>query len=293
MSASNLVPIQPIRSLSEVLGRYDAIISDVWGVLHNGVAATPGAQQGLAAARQAGKPVALLTNSPRLPHLVAEQLRDLGVIEPCYDALISSGGVTRELLAHEGAKSFHHIGPARDVGLFEGLECQPASLEVAGFVLCTGLFDDETETADDYREALSLALSRRLRLYCANPDLVVERGERLIPCAGAIADLYEQMGGEVIWVGKPKPLVYEQARAALELACGHRLETGRVLCIGDAFRTDIAGANAEGHDVIMTLAGIHGHQVGLRGTEYDLEALERLAAATGQRPTYCMASLAG
>lgn len=283
--------ILPIARLSEVIDRYDAIISDVWGVLHNGVVATPGAQDALAAARRAGKPVSLLTNSPRLPHLVAEQLRDLGVVQPCYDAIISSGGVTRMLLAEEGARPIYHLGPARDAGVFEGLSVRISALEDAEIIVCTGLFDDENERAEDYRPTLELALRRRMRLYCANPDLVVERGDRLIPCAGAVADIYERMGGEVIWVGKPKPLVYDHARGELARALGRNPERARILCLGDAFRTDIAGANAEGHDVIMTLAGIHGHQIGLDGQNYDLAALEKLSIETQTRPTMCMVSL--
>jgi HAD superfamily hydrolase (TIGR01459 family) len=283
--------ILPIARLSEVIDRYDAVISDVWGVLHNGVAATPGAQDALAAARRAGKPVALLTNSPRLPHLVAEQLRDLGVVQPCYDAIISSGGVTRMLLAEEGDRPIFHLGPARDAGVFDGLAVRPVALEKAQIIVCTGLFDDETETAEDYRKTLEFALARRMRLYCANPDLIVERGDRLIPCAGAVADIYERMGGEVIWVGKPKPLVYEHARAELAKALGRAPERSRILCLGDAFRTDIAGANAEGHDVIMTLAGIHGHQIGLSGADYDLAKLNELSVQTQTRPTMCMVSL--
>jgi HAD superfamily hydrolase (TIGR01459 family) len=283
--------ILPIARLSEVIDRYDAVISDVWGVLHNGVAATPGAQYALAAARRAGKPVSLLTNSPRLPHLVAEQLRDLGVVQPCYDAIISSGGVTRMLLAEEGDRPIFHLGPARDAGVFDGLAVQPVALEKAQIIVCTGLFDDETETAEDYRKTLEFALARRMRLYCANPDLIVERGDRLIPCAGAVADSYERMGGEVIWVGKPKPLVYKHARAELAKALRRPPERSRILCLGDAFRTDIAGANAEGHDVIMTLAGIHGHQIGLEGQNFDLGALEALSVQTQTRPTMCMVSL--
>jgi HAD superfamily hydrolase (TIGR01459 family) len=283
--------ILPIQRLSEVIARYDAIISDVWGVLHNGVIATPGAQEALAAALKAGKPVSLLTNSPRLPHLVAEQLRDLGVVQPCYDAIISSGGVTRLLLAQEGDRPIYHLGPARDAGVFDGLAVHPVALDRAEIIVCTGLFDDETEKAEDYRATLEFALARRMRLYCANPDLVVERGDRLIPCAGAVADIYERMGGEVIWVGKPKPLVYEHARSELAKALGRVPERKRILCIGDAFRTDIAGANAEGHDVIMTLAGIHGHQIGLDGAHYDLAKLEDLSVQTQTRPTMCMVSL--
>jgi HAD superfamily hydrolase (TIGR01459 family) len=283
--------IRPIAALSEVIDRYDAIISDVWGVLHNGVVATPGAQEALTAARNAGKPVALLTNSPRLPHLVAEQLRDLGVTQPCYDAIISSGGVTRQLLENEGARPIYHLGPARDIGVFEGLAVHPVALENAELVICTGLFNDDTEQAEDYRSTLEFAYSRRMRLYCANPDLIVERGHRLIPCAGAVADIYEKMGGEVIWVGKPKPLVYDEARAAIAKTLGAMPSGASILCIGDAFRTDIAGANAEGHDVIMTLAGIHGHQIGLDGMNYDLAALEKLSLETQTRPTMCMVSL--
>lgn len=283
--------IQPIHHLSEVIDRYDAIISDVWGVLHNGIVATPGAQDALAAARKAGKPVSLLTNSPRLPHLVAEQLRDLGVVQPCYDAIISSGGVTRMLLADEGSRPIYHLGPARDAGVFDGLAIRPVALDQAEIIVCTGLFDDETEQAEDYRQTLEFALARRMRFYCANPDLIVERGHRLIPCAGAIADIYEKMGGEVIWVGKPKPLVYAHAQAALAKALGREPERNRILCLGDAFRTDIAGANAQGHDVVMTLAGIHGHQIGLSGTDYDLARLEELSIQTQTRPTMCMVSL--
>lgn len=284
-----LPEIRPITRLSEVIDQYDAIISDVWGVLHNGVIATPGAQEALASARQAGKPVTLLTNSPRLPHLVAEQLVELGVVAPCYDAIISSGGVSRSLIELEGERRFHHVGPERDSGLFEGLPVRKSVLEEADFVLCTGLFNDETERPEDYLDLLRAAFARRMRLYCANPDLIVERGDRLIPCAGAVADLYERMGGEVIWVGKPKPIVYERARQELARVLGHMPR--RILCLGDAFRTDIAGANAEGHDVVMTLAGIHGHQIDLSGRDYDLMKLRNLAAETQTRPTMCMVSL--
>ena len=284
-------PIQPISGLSKVIDRYDAIISDVWGVLHNGVVATPGAQDALAAARQAGKPVALLTNSPRLPNLVIEQLRGLGIADGAYDALISSGGATRDLLQAEGDRRFYFLGPERDSALYAGLRIRRSALEEAGFIICTGLFDDENEQADDYRATLDVALAGGMRLYCANPDLVVERGDRLIPCAGAVADLYERMGGKVIWVGKPRPLVYAEAKQALAKALGRMPDTRRILCIGDAFRTDIAGAHAGGHDSLMTLAGIHGHQIGLEGETYDLAALERLADETAQRPTMCMVSL--
>ncbi|CAN1487551.1 NagD Predicted sugar phosphatases of the HAD superfamily [Rhabdaerophilaceae bacterium] len=283
--------IEPIQELRTIIDRYDAIISDVWGVLHNGVAATHGAQEALIEARKLGKPVSLLTNAPRLPHLVVEQLRSFGIADNAYDDLISSGGVTRELLGREGDTSFFFLGPERDSTLHAGLPLLRTDFDKAEFILCSGLFNDEEEQAEDYRAMLETALSRNMRFYCANPDLIVERGDRLIPCAGALADLYERMGGDVIWVGKPKPLVYAEARKALTNALGRVPDSRRVLCIGDALRTDIAGAIAGGHDSLMTLSGIHGHQIGLHGDRHDILALEQLAEATNTRPTMCMVSL--
>lgn len=283
--------IPEITGLSAVIGRYEAVISDVWGVLHNGIVATPGAQEALAAARQAGCAVVLLTNAPRPPDSIARQLQSLAIGPDCCDQIVSSGGVTRALLEKEGNAPFFHLGPPRDAALYRGLKARPVSFEEASLILCTGPFDDETETAGDYRAMMEAALKRRLRLFCANPDLIVERGDRLIPCAGAIADLYEKMGGEVIWVGKPRAMVYSIAYDRIAAVLGRKPDAKRILCIGDAFRTDIAGARAGGHDSIMTLAGIHAHQIHLNAAGHDRRALADLAAQSGERPTMCMASL--
>lgn len=283
--------IPHIRHLRDVVPRYDAIISDVWGVVHNGLVATPGAQEALKAAREAGLAVVLLTNAPRPPDSVQEQLRGLGVRDDAYDAIISSGGVTRALIREEGNNPFYHLGPERDRAIFNGLSARPVGLDDAKYVLCTGLVDDEVETAEDYRALLERAFDRGLRLYCANPDLLVERGDRLLPCAGALAELYEKMGGETVWVGKPHPLVYDRARREIAKKLGRMPDARRILCIGDALRTDVAGANAAGHDCIMTLAGIHAHQIGLNGQDFDGEALEALASQSKTRPAMTMASL--
>jgi HAD superfamily hydrolase (TIGR01450 family) len=284
-------PVPHHQRLSEIAPRYAAIISDVWGVVHNGIAATSGAPQALRAAREAGLPVVLLTNAPRPPHAIKAQLRTLGVPDEAYDGIVSSGGVTRMLIAREGGRPFFHLGPARDEALYAGLPAHRTTLEAADYILCTGLFDDETERAEDYRTMLDKARARGLRLYCANPDLVVERGEKIIPCAGAIASIYEAVGGETIWVGKPKPMVYAHARALIEERLGRSATAEEILCIGDAFRTDIAGAAGQGHDSLMTLAGIHAHQIGLNGGTYDQAAFEVLAAQNAARPTMTMASL--
>jgi HAD superfamily hydrolase (TIGR01459 family) len=281
-----------IDGLGAIAARYDAIICDVWGVLHNGIMATRGAPEALEAARNAGMSVVLLTNAPRPPAPIRQQLAGFGITPASYDAIISSGGVTRALIEAEGARHFHHLGPARDAALYEGLTARPATLEAADYILCTGLFDDETETAQDYRATLDLALQRRLKLYCANPDLVVERGTTLLPCAGAIALLYEEMGGEAVYVGKPHPLVYAHARAEVVRIAGRDIPKARILCIGDALRTDVAGAVRAGYDVLMILAGIHGHEIALTRHGHDAAALARLCLQNGTRPTMSMVSLA-
>jgi len=287
---TSLTPL--IFGLSSILDQYDAVISDVWGVLHNGVHATPGAGEALRKAREAGKPVVLLTNAPRPPESIRRQLTGFGVIEDVSDAIVSSGGVTRDLLTREGDAPFFHLGPGRDRPIFEGLSARPVALDEARLVLCSGLVDDETETAEDYRPILEVARARNLPMICANPDLVVERGKDLLPCAGAIADLYEKMGGETIWVGKPHPLVYRYARTAIEDCLGRPVEASRILCIGDALRTDVAGAVASGHDCLMTLGGIHGHEINLDKDRFNRDLLEALVATHEKRPTAVTVSLA-
>lgn len=286
---TSLTPL--ISGLSGMMDRYDAIISDVWGVLHNGVSATPGAGEALRTAREAGKAVVLLTNAPRPPDSIRRQLTGLGVIDGISDAIVSSGGVTRDLLAREGDAPFYHLGPARDRAIFEGLAVRPVPLEEARLILCSGLFDDENEQAEDYRPMLEDAQRRGLPLICANPDLVVERGKDLLPCAGALADLYEKLGGETIWVGKPHPLVYRHAREAIGKALGRAVDPARILCIGDALRTDVAGAVAAGHDCLMTLAGIHGHEINLDQGRFNRDLLEALIATHEKRPIAVAISL--
>lgn len=283
--------IPQIDGLSAIVSRYDGIICDVWGVLHNGVRATPGAAEALEKARNAGLAVVLLTNAPRPPDRIEKQLAGFGISSSAYDAIISSGGVSRALVAAEGDKPFYHLGPTRDSGVYDGLGARPVALEDADYILCTGLFDDETEQAEDYRPMLEVALKRKLKLYCANPDLVVERGADMLPCAGAIALLYEQMGGEAVYVGKPHPLVYKYARKELERIAGKPMATARVLCIGDALRTDVSGGLRAGHDVLMTLAGIHAHEISLSDGHFNAAALEALCRQNAARPTACAVSL--
>ena len=169
-------PLPHLTQLRDVISRYDAIISDVWGVVHNGLEATAGAPEALAAAREAGLAVVLLTNAPRPPQSIQKQLRGLGVIDHAYDAIISSGGVTRALMVSEGDAPFFHLGPDRDKPLYAGLSARPASFEDAGYILCTGLFHDETETAEDYRSMMEAALARKLRRFGGRSGMCFKTG---------------------------------------------------------------------------------------------------------------------
>jgi HAD superfamily hydrolase (TIGR01459 family) len=246
--------------LRDVVGGAEVLLSDIWGVVHNGLAAFPDACQALHSFRQQGGTVILITNAPRPADSVQRQLRKLKVADDIYDAIVSSGDLTRHFVAdHPGQKMFW-IGPERDSSIYRGLDPVLAPLEQADYIVCTGLFDDETESAENYRAMLLQARERRLTLICANPDIVVERGDRLIYCAGAVAELYLELGGEVIFYGKPHRPIYERAIAMAAERRGRAVELKDVLAIGDSVRTDLAGAQSFGIDCLFITRGIHSEE---------------------------------
>jgi len=261
---------------------YDVVLSDVWGVVHNGVAAYSEAGEALARFREGGGIVVLVSNSPRPGQPVTHQLDRIGVIRSAYDAIVTSGDVTRGVLEERPGANIFHIGPQRDLSIFDGLNIRFTPMEVADCVVCSGLFDDEVETADDYRELLDQVHARNLLMVCANPDVVVERGDRLVYCAGAIADLYAHMGGEVIYTGKPYRPLYDLALRECAALRGAAIELSRVLAIGDSVRTDVKGAAALGIDCLFVTAGIHAEEVGR--DQPDMAALETMFAAAGAVP---------
>ena len=243
--------------LRDLVGGVDVLLSDIWGVVHNGLVAFPEACEALHGFRNQGGAVILITNAPRPADSVQRQLRKLGIADDTYDAIVSSGDLTRHFVAGHPGKKIFWLGPERDNSIYRGLDPVLAPLEQADYIVCTGLFDDETESAENYRAMLLSARQRKLTLICANPDIVVERGDRLIYCAGAIAELYRELGGEVIFYGKPHRPIYERAMA---LAAERRTQTvslKRVLAIGDSVRTDLAGAHAFGIDCLFVTRGIH------------------------------------
>ncbi|WP_428645872.1 TIGR01459 family HAD-type hydrolase [Roseibium sp.] len=261
MTVSAPLLVEGLRSLAP---SYKGILCDVWGVLHNGLAAFEPAHQALTRYREeTGGKVVLITNAPRPAKQVGEMLAALGVPESTYDAIVTSGDVTRAILEAQGTKTLLHIGPNRDQPLYHGLAATfTQNDEEAEGISCTGLTDDETETPDDYRDRLQKLADRKLPMICANPDIVVERGDRLIWCAGALARLYEDLGGEVAILGKPHAPIYQAAMERLEELYGAAVDKEDVLAIGDGLPTDIRGAVSQDLDVLFITAGIHASDFG-------------------------------
>jgi HAD superfamily hydrolase (TIGR01459 family) len=246
--------------LRNLVDGVEVVLSDIWGVVHNGLEAFPEACAALRSYRNQGGTVILITNAPRAADSVQRQLRKLGVADDTYDAIVSSGDLTRHYVADHPGRKLFWLGPERDSSIYRGLDAVLAPLEDADYIVCTGLLDDETESAEDYRPMMQKARERKLTLICANPDIVVERGDRLVYCAGAIAELYRELGGEVIFYGKPHRPIYERAMALAAERRGHAVEQERVLAIGDSVRTDLAGAHGFGIDCLFVTRGIHSEE---------------------------------
>ncbi len=273
-----------IEQFAPLARHYDVLLCDVWGVVHNGVAAFTTACDALVRFRGGGGTVILITNAPRPGAAVQRLLDRLAVPREAYDAIMSSGDVTRGIVeARQGERVFH-LGPQRDVSIFSGLDVTFAPADVADYAVCTGLFDDTTETPESYRGLLTAMRERSLFMVCANPDIVVERGDQLVYCAGALADAYAELGGEALYCGKPHAPIYEAALGkAAEFRGGAAPSRNRVLAIGDSIRTDVKGAAAYGLDCLFVISGIHADDLGGRDT-LDRASLAAVLDAQGVAP---------
>ena len=273
-----------IEQFAPLARHYDVLLCDVWGVVHNGVAAFTTACDALVRFRGGGGTVILITNAPRPAAAVLRLLDRLAVPREAYDAIMSSGDVTRGIVeARQGERVFH-LGPQRDVSIFSGLDVTFAPADVADYAVCTGLFDDTTETPESYRGLLTAMRERSLFMVCANPDIVVERGDQLVYCAGALADAYAELGGEALYCGKPHAPIYEAALGkAAEFRGGAAPSRNRVLAIGDSIRTDVKGAAAYGLDCLFVISGIHADDLGGRDT-LDRASLAAVLDAQGVAP---------
>jgi HAD superfamily hydrolase (TIGR01459 family) len=236
---------------------YAAWLVDIWGVMHNGMRAFPPAVEATRRYRQQGGIVILLSNSPRPSEGLQQQLRSLGVSDQSYDATVSSGDLTRHELAKRAGARIVHLGPERDLPIFKDLDLTLVDAGQAELVVCTGLFNDETEKPQDYEGLLRELAERKLTMLCANPDHLVERGHDLVYCAGALAHLYEEDGGEVIYAGKPYAPIYELSEETIAGIAGRKIARSEILAIGDGIRTDMAGAADYGLDAVFVASGLH------------------------------------
>jgi len=278
------IPI--LSSISELSCACDAWIVDIWGVMHNGARAYAAAGEACRRFRRGGGIVVLLSNAPRPFRAVVHQLAAVGVDPESYDGGLTSGDVTRGLLEAWSGRSLLHIGPERDKGLFEGLTARLATPDAAEAIVCSGLWDDTSETPANYEALFEVLAARRLAMLCANPDLVVERGNKLVYCAGALAALYAQKGGEVIYAGKPHVPIYERTFATLERLAGRALARERILAIGDGIDTDLLGAHRAGLRSVFIASAVH-----LPGG-LDARTLDELFASRPFRPIAALPALA-
>jgi HAD superfamily hydrolase (TIGR01459 family) len=280
--------LQIISGLSDISANYNAILCDVWGVLHNGEAPFRGADDALLAFREAGGKVLLLSNAPRPAHAVARRLSEIGVRADAYDDILTSGDAARTLLEERGAlgQKCFHLGPEKDADLVAGVDIKFCQLPEADFILMSGLYDDSVETPDDYAQAMEDWMAQGKQLVCANPDRLVQVGDQVIYCGGAVAELYENRGGDVVWLGKPYPAVYARAQTMLAKMLGTDSAKVRALAIGDGPKTDIPGAQRAGLDALFITGGLAGAMGANLDTVEDIEAVlneENTHAAFAQR----------
>ena len=287
--------VKLIKGLGKIAGRYEVFILDLWGVVHNGRTIYPGAGECMLRLRATGKQVALLSNAPRPAWAVAEQIAGYGVEAHFYDLLITSGDATVTALNNRSddwhaalGRRYYHIGPEeRSAPLLEAVRDKRVDFAKADYLLISGLVDDNNETVEDYREMLQEALARKLPMICANPDLTVMRGEKIVPCAGKLARYYEEMGGVSRSYGKPNASAFAMVRARLD---DPPLAT--MIMVGDSFRTDVAGAENAAIDSLWLAGGLHAEAIGYGAGETLSQAqLTKALANASHRPTLAAGGL--
>lgn len=286
---------QIITALSDVSDRYSAVFCDLWGCLHNGVAAYPAAIKSLQDFRTKGGRVILLTNAPRPKSDVMAQLTRMGVPQDAWDDIVTSGQATQyAMLGGLIGTDIHHIGAKKDLRFFTDFDADmpKASINRVAInqstgIICTGLANDATESPDDYRAVLLQAKTLDLPMLCANPDVTVHVGDKLLYCAGALAKDYQAMGGKVFYFGKPYPPIYDLARQKL---ASWDVE-GNILCIGDGINTDVLGASGEALDCLYITSGVDHPRFGRDLAAPDPDLLTDFLAEKQLSPTYAVGFL--
>lgn len=288
MEVPSHIPV--LDSVAGLASHYDAWLCDVWGVIHNGEHPFAAAVDACSRFRAGGGRVIFISNSPRPGDGVIAQIGQIGVSRDAWDAVVTSGDVTRALIEQNLDKKLFHLGPERDLGIFTGFDVTFSDVGEAGLVVCTGLHDDTIETPENYRNVLGQLAARSLPMICANPDLMVERGNRLAYCAGALAALYEELGCQVTYAGKPHSPIYERAFSTLASLSGKSVARERVLAIGDGLKTDMAGADRAGIDALFVASGLHLEEAS--GDRLaDADAINRLFAGGEMQPVAAQSRL--
>lgn len=292
---------QIIASLSQISSRYDAVLCDLWGCLHNGKTPFPEAVAALQAFRARGGKVILLTNAPRPNMSIIKQLDAMSVPRDAWDQVISSGDASQyAMLTGAVGDRVFHIGAPKDETFFtdfsDDLQAIAAASQItrvalkdATGIVCTGLADDLTETPDDYRATLLMGKNLDLPMLCANPDIIVDMGDKRLYCAGALAADYQAMGGTALYYGKPHPAIYDLARRRLA-AMGVKEDAG-ILCIGDGIGTDVQGAMSEELDALFVTGGIAAAEFGADSSNPNKDLLENWLQAQMQSPTFSIGHL--
>lgn len=288
-----VIPHIPFLTGLEVISdRYRAVLCDLWGVVHNGVAPYDTAVLALMRYREMGGIVLLLSNAPRPGPIIHLHLLELGIPDEAYDQIVTSGDLVQAHLMGLGPGGVcYHMGPERDLPLFDGLDLNLVPMDDADFIVCSGLMDDEAETPDDYREDFEAGLARDLTMICANPDRQVVRGNKTIYCGGALAAAYEEMGGRVVWFGKPYPKTYEAVSGILEDMTGEVLAGTSILAIGDGLNTDIPGARDAGIDSLLITGGLHSGDFGSDPEDPELEKVQTVCKTRDLAPVGFQARL--
>ena len=247
--------LKEVNNFSEISNQYNALICDIWGVIHNGQELFPGINECLLNFKNLNNVVILLSNAPRPSSYVSSVLDKFGFKDECYDGIITSGDLTKKSLNEKiFGENCYHIGPERDLNIFEGTNVNRVDFNNSDFIFVTGLFNDEIEDENDYLDLLNSAKEREMTLVCANPDLLVQRGDKLIPCAGLISKTYEEIGGKAVNIGKPFSPIFEEAIEMVKK--NSRFDEQKILVVGDGLETDIKGANSIGLDSILVLGGL-------------------------------------
>lgn len=282
---------QIIENFAEISGKYEAALVDLWGCLHNGVKPFAAAVSALEAFRDNGGTVLLLTNGPRPSTAIFPQLDIIGVSRDLYQGCVSSGDAARAALA-SGAygQKIYPLGPERDQTIYEGIDVTHVPLEQATGIVCTGLFDDTTETPEDYRAIFLQAKNKGLKMLCANPDVMVDRGDKRVYCAGALAQAYSDMGGEAHYYGKPHPPIYDLAYQKLIEITGREVLPKKIIAIGDGINTDIRGAIGEDIDSLFITGGLAAAETATDG-QPDPAKLKAFITKAQLTPTYSMGHL--